>query len=231
PHCLRFAGWVAPPPRKTRFWLLVQLCQAGFVPAGFQRKVSEFKSLPPSQSLPDARTPYLIFGVTYGVPGTTAGPPALCVHDHLSLLTLQARRKLRASRSHRRDRHAAGGFSRVVGGFSCVDGGFSRVVGGFSRRVGVREAAHCDRLGQSEAGLDERVVRPLPEEEDVRRQADGVHAGEVDGRVASGGGLEGQGAGGIPEVDVQERVRVQGAGVAASAEGVRAWGDELVGAG
>src|SRR5208337_1790311 len=52
-------GWVAPPPRKTRFWLLVQLCQAGFVPAGFQRKVSEFKSLPPSQSLPDARTPYL----------------------------------------------------------------------------------------------------------------------------------------------------------------------------
>ena len=30
-------------------------------PAGFQRKVSEFKSLPPSQSLPDARTPYLIF--------------------------------------------------------------------------------------------------------------------------------------------------------------------------
>src|SRR5208337_1169370 len=42
-----------------RFWLLVQLCQAGFVPAGFQRKVSEFKSLPPFQSLPDARTPYL----------------------------------------------------------------------------------------------------------------------------------------------------------------------------
>src|SRR5271157_142577 len=58
--CLRFAGWVAPPPRKTRFWLLVQLCQAGFIPAGFQRKVSEFKSLPPSQSLPDARTPYLL---------------------------------------------------------------------------------------------------------------------------------------------------------------------------
>ena len=55
-HCLRFAGWVAPPPHKTRFWLLVRLCQAGFVPAGFQRKVSEFKSLPPFQSLPDART-------------------------------------------------------------------------------------------------------------------------------------------------------------------------------
>ena len=31
------------------------------VPAGFQRKVSEFKSLPPSQSLPDERTLYLIF--------------------------------------------------------------------------------------------------------------------------------------------------------------------------
>ena len=28
----------------------------GIVPAGFQRKVSEFKSLPPFQSLPDART-------------------------------------------------------------------------------------------------------------------------------------------------------------------------------
>jgi hypothetical protein len=28
----------------------------GIVPAGFQRKVSEFKSLPPLQSLPDART-------------------------------------------------------------------------------------------------------------------------------------------------------------------------------
>ena len=36
--------------------LLVRLCQAGFVPAGFQRKVSEFESLPPLQSLPDART-------------------------------------------------------------------------------------------------------------------------------------------------------------------------------
>src|SRR5208282_3541604 len=31
------------------------------VPAGFQRKVSELESLPPSQSFPDARTPYLIF--------------------------------------------------------------------------------------------------------------------------------------------------------------------------
>ena len=30
-HCLRFAGRVAPPPRKTRFRLLAKLCRAGFV--------------------------------------------------------------------------------------------------------------------------------------------------------------------------------------------------------
>ncbi len=29
PGCLRSAGWVAPPPRKTRFWLLARLCQVG----------------------------------------------------------------------------------------------------------------------------------------------------------------------------------------------------------
>jgi hypothetical protein len=33
---LRFAGWDAPPSRKTRFWLLARLCQAGFLPAGIQ---------------------------------------------------------------------------------------------------------------------------------------------------------------------------------------------------
>ena len=33
----------------------------GIRTAGFQRKVSEFKSLPPSQTLPDARTPYQPF--------------------------------------------------------------------------------------------------------------------------------------------------------------------------
>ena len=42
---LRFAGWIAPPPRKTRFSRrtsgLAKLCQAGFSPAGFHRKVSE----------------------------------------------------------------------------------------------------------------------------------------------------------------------------------------------
>ena len=30
-RCLRFAGWITPPPRKTRFWLLAKLCQAGLV--------------------------------------------------------------------------------------------------------------------------------------------------------------------------------------------------------
>jgi hypothetical protein len=39
--CLRLAGRVAPPPRKTRFRLLVPSNRAGFAPAGFYRKVSE----------------------------------------------------------------------------------------------------------------------------------------------------------------------------------------------
>jgi hypothetical protein len=29
--CLRFAGWVAPVPRKTRFRLLAKLCRAGLI--------------------------------------------------------------------------------------------------------------------------------------------------------------------------------------------------------
>ena len=29
--CLRFAGWVTPIPRKTRFWVLAKLSQAGLV--------------------------------------------------------------------------------------------------------------------------------------------------------------------------------------------------------
>jgi hypothetical protein len=28
-HCLRFAGWVAPPPRKTRFRMAGQPCPGG----------------------------------------------------------------------------------------------------------------------------------------------------------------------------------------------------------
>src|SRR5437899_1268275 len=50
-HCLRFAGWITPPPRKTRFRLRTLLCRAGFTiascPAGFLYKVSvhHFSSL------------------------------------------------------------------------------------------------------------------------------------------------------------------------------------------
>ena len=38
---LRFAGWITPPPRKTRFRLPAKLYRTGLLPAGFQRKVSE----------------------------------------------------------------------------------------------------------------------------------------------------------------------------------------------
>ena len=31
---LRFAGWIAPPPRKTCFWLPAKLFQTGFHPQG-----------------------------------------------------------------------------------------------------------------------------------------------------------------------------------------------------
>ncbi len=40
-RCLRFAGWITPPPRKTRFRLLAKLYRTGLLPVGFQRKVSE----------------------------------------------------------------------------------------------------------------------------------------------------------------------------------------------
>ena len=48
--------------------------RAGLVPAGSQRKVSEFKSLPPFQSLPDART-FLIVAASCPV----CGEP-VCLH-------------------------------------------------------------------------------------------------------------------------------------------------------
>jgi len=38
--CLRFAGWITPPPRKTRFRLPARLYRTGFPPAGFLQKVS-----------------------------------------------------------------------------------------------------------------------------------------------------------------------------------------------
>ena len=40
--CLRFAGRVAPPPRKTRFRLLASSTGRAWLPAGFHRKVSSF---------------------------------------------------------------------------------------------------------------------------------------------------------------------------------------------
>ena len=40
-RCLRFAGGITPPPRKTRFRLPARLYRTGLIPAGFQRKVSE----------------------------------------------------------------------------------------------------------------------------------------------------------------------------------------------
>ena len=55
-RCLRFAGRVAPPPRKTRFRLLAKLCRAGFVhPQGCDERFPSFESLSPFSSLPDAR--------------------------------------------------------------------------------------------------------------------------------------------------------------------------------
>src|SRR5262249_38710779 len=56
---LCFAGWVAPPPRRTRFWLLARLCQAGLdtrrVPAkGFRVRVSS--SFPQALGFLGART-------------------------------------------------------------------------------------------------------------------------------------------------------------------------------
>jgi hypothetical protein len=52
-RCLRFAGWVTPPPRKTRFRRLANLTGRDWLPAGSQRKVSGHPILL-SQALPGA---------------------------------------------------------------------------------------------------------------------------------------------------------------------------------
>jgi hypothetical protein len=53
--CVRFAGWVAPPPRNTRFRLLAHLAGLDWLPAGSLRKVSRtIASFPLSQALPGA---------------------------------------------------------------------------------------------------------------------------------------------------------------------------------
>src|SRR3990172_8270313 len=51
-RCLRFAGRITPPPRKTRFRLPARLYRTGLIPAGFQSKVSELSitSRPPLPS-------------------------------------------------------------------------------------------------------------------------------------------------------------------------------------
>src|SRR5208282_3702287 len=53
-------------------------------PQGFQRKVSEFESLPPFQSLPDARTPYLILSksTTSGRVTRRASSDPACLLSH-----------------------------------------------------------------------------------------------------------------------------------------------------
>ena len=56
--CLRFAGRVTPPPRKTRFRLPARLYRTGFPPAGFQQKVSNSRHVcyPPLPSFRGARS-------------------------------------------------------------------------------------------------------------------------------------------------------------------------------
>jgi hypothetical protein len=55
PHtgCLRFAGWITPPPRKTRFRRLANLTGRDWLPVGSKRKVSGHPILL-SQALPGA---------------------------------------------------------------------------------------------------------------------------------------------------------------------------------
>jgi hypothetical protein len=54
-RCLRFAGWITPPPRKTRFRLSATLCRTGLVTRRVPMKVSAIHaSHPPSPSFPGA---------------------------------------------------------------------------------------------------------------------------------------------------------------------------------
>ena len=58
-RCLRFAAWVAPGPRKTRFWLLAKLYQAGFVTRRVTTKGFRYSHfILPSQSSPGATPTY-----------------------------------------------------------------------------------------------------------------------------------------------------------------------------
>jgi len=57
-RCLRFAGRVAPTPRKTRFRPPAKLYRTGFPPAGFHQKVSNSRHVcyPPLPSFRGARS-------------------------------------------------------------------------------------------------------------------------------------------------------------------------------
>ena len=48
--CLRFAVWVTPGPRKTRFWLLASFARWGWKPTGSHYKVSGCLGHPSSSS-------------------------------------------------------------------------------------------------------------------------------------------------------------------------------------
>jgi hypothetical protein len=63
PHtrCLRFAGWITPPPRKTRFRRLANLTGRDWLPGGSQRKVSGHPS-----SFPRLRLTHPIYSIEVG---------------------------------------------------------------------------------------------------------------------------------------------------------------------
>jgi hypothetical protein len=130
-RCLRFAGRVAPPPRKTRFRLLAKLCRAGFVhPQGCDERFPSFESLPPLSSLPDATIfhPRALSGcqraattsqdatVTRGLvfPKTRSSPPP--VKSRLAAGSASALRKSELRRfSHRERIDQRGGQARRGG--------------------------------------------------------------------------------------------------------------------
>src|SRR5437016_3705563 len=59
-RCLRFAGRVTPPPRKTHFRLLAKLCRAGFVhPQGCHERFPRSSLFLLVSSLPEAMTPFI----------------------------------------------------------------------------------------------------------------------------------------------------------------------------
>ena len=74
-RCLRFAAWVAPAPRKTRFRLVANLCRAGLSPAGLLRRFLKWLChlVPLPQAFPGAITP----GISCNAPTPYSPPPGL----------------------------------------------------------------------------------------------------------------------------------------------------------